>query len=246
VSVATVAVGDLHGNVRALDDVLAAVLPELGPGDELVFLGDYLDGWPWVPQCIDRILDLQASGPCPVVALMGNHEQWMLKSHRDPTAHSWVLGMGGLETVECYSPEAAAAIADEIRAAGRQAVVGSVPVGYGRFFEALPPAHLAFFLALRAFHHSPDVMCVHGGHPGGKVDGLPDDVFIWGPRNFPDRYDDDQIVVYGHRNNPVVDETGWPYPRVTRDRAFGIDTIRHGVLTAMRFPDLKIFQSRRY
>ena len=243
---ATIAIGDLHGNVRALDDLLAVLRPELGPGDELVFLGDYLDGWPWVPECVDRILELRASGPCPVVALMGNHEQWMLKSHRNPTAHSWVLGMGGLDTVASYSPEAAAAIASEIDAAGPQIVLGKVPVSYERFFDALPPTHLEFFLALRASHQSPDVLCVHGGSPGGALDAVPDEVFIWGPKEFPDRYDDDQVVVYGHRNNAVLDEAGWPRPRVTRDRAFGIDTIRHGVLTAMRFPDRKVFQSRRY
>jgi hypothetical protein len=30
------------------------------------------------------------------------------------------------------------------------------------------------------------------------------------------------------------------------NRTYGIDTIETGVLTAMRFPDLEVFQSRQY
>jgi len=33
---------------------------------------------------------------------------------------------------------------------------------------------------------------------------------------------------------------------VKSNRSYGIDTIAKGVLTAMRFPDGKIFQSERY
>ena len=40
---ATVAVGDIHGNYLALDDLLSKFEPELGSDDELVFLGDYID-----------------------------------------------------------------------------------------------------------------------------------------------------------------------------------------------------------
>jgi hypothetical protein len=34
---ATIAVGDIHGNLRALDDLLCKVLAELKPEDVLVF-----------------------------------------------------------------------------------------------------------------------------------------------------------------------------------------------------------------
>ena len=115
---ATVAVGDIHGNFAALDDLLTRLEPELGAGDELVFLGDYLDDGPDVRRCIDRILDLRQDGACPVVALMGNHEQWMLNSRHDHTRHSWLLGMGGLRTVASYSPEAAETIGRGIEEAG--------------------------------------------------------------------------------------------------------------------------------
>jgi serine/threonine protein phosphatase 1 len=43
---ATIAVGDIHGNVRALDSLLAHLISELNVGDTLVFLGDYIDRGP--------------------------------------------------------------------------------------------------------------------------------------------------------------------------------------------------------
>jgi hypothetical protein len=53
------------------------------------------------------------------------------------------------------------------------------------------------------------------------------------------------IVVYGHWGNTLVDADGWPRPRI-RKRTIGIDSIKHGVLTAYRLPDGAVFQSRRH
>ena len=123
-------------------------------------------------------------------------------------------------------------------------MLDTAEIDYRPFFDALPPDHLDFFLNLEVSHLTPDVLCVHGGSPGGS-EATSDDVLIWGPPGFPDSYEDQQLVVYGHHDDAVLDDDAWPHPRVTRDRTFGIDSIRHGVLTAMRFPDRAIFQSRR-
>jgi hypothetical protein len=69
--------------------------------------------------------------------------------------------------------------------------------------------------------------------------------FVWGTDDFLDSYDGDEMVVYGHWGNAVVDADGWPWPCVG-NRTIGIDTISHGVLTALRLPDGRIFQSRRH
>jgi len=69
----TVAVGDIHGNAAALENLLAALLPELDREDTLVFLGDYIDRGPDSRGCVERIVNLQQGGPCTVVALLGNH-----------------------------------------------------------------------------------------------------------------------------------------------------------------------------
>lgn len=68
---------------------------------------------------------------------------------------------------------------------------------------------------------------------------------IWGAGNFPDGYEGAALVVYGHWNNAALNADGWPAPTMV-GRTIGIDTISHGVLTAIRLPDQRIFQSARY
>ena len=72
------------GPFSALEDLLAKVLPALSPSDVLVFLGDYIDKGPDVRGCLDRIIAAIKEAPCPVVALLGNHEQAMLRTWKDP------------------------------------------------------------------------------------------------------------------------------------------------------------------
>ena len=50
----TLVIGDIHGGLRALHQVLerAAATPK----DRLVFLGDYVDGWSQSPQVLDFLI----------------------------------------------------------------------------------------------------------------------------------------------------------------------------------------------
>ena len=59
---ATVVIGDIHGNRRALDDLLSKVQAELQAEDTVVFLGDYIDRGPDARGCVDRILELPSIG----------------------------------------------------------------------------------------------------------------------------------------------------------------------------------------
>ncbi len=77
---ATYAIGDIHGNLQALDALLSQVEPLLSANDTLVFLGDYLDHGPNVRGCLDRVIGVIQSAPCSVEALLGTHELWMLRS----------------------------------------------------------------------------------------------------------------------------------------------------------------------
>src|SRR5438046_10695213 len=54
---ATIAIGDIHGNLPALDDLVDQVAPDLSAADTVVFLGDYIDRGPASKDCVDRILD---------------------------------------------------------------------------------------------------------------------------------------------------------------------------------------------
>ncbi len=247
-NLATVAVGDIHGNLLALDDLLSKLTSELGPADEVVFLGDYIDRGPDSRGCIDRIIKLRREAPFSVVTLMGNHEEWMLRTYRNPTSHSWILGMEALDTISSYSPGAALSLRHEIEQAGIRLITERVPLPYELFYALLPESHLEFFKTLRQFHRSPSVICVHGGldPAGGPVETQDADSLIWGTHGFPDAYLGQDPIVYGHRNNAILDDTGWPWPCVGKNKTFGIDTISQGVLTAMSFPDGKVFQSQRY
>jgi serine/threonine protein phosphatase 1 len=42
----TIAIGDIHGNLRALEDLLNRIVPHICSDDTVVFLGDYIDRGP--------------------------------------------------------------------------------------------------------------------------------------------------------------------------------------------------------
>ena len=241
---ATIAIGDIHGHVEALNDVLAMVQPELSAGDTVVFLGDYIDRGPASKAVIDRILDFSTSTPNCVIGLLGNHEEWLLRTLQDPTRHSWLLGMEAFETVESYSPEAAAALRAAAEEAGSRLFLEEVSLPYQLFFDAMPRAHRTFLQGLRPYYENDDVLCVHGGidASGRPVEQQSVKSLVWGTDGFQAEYGGARWLVYGHWHNTKVDESGRPVP-TTIGRTIGIDTIDHGVLTALRFPDLSVFQS---
>ena len=243
----TVAIGDIHGNFLALEDLLAKVTPTIGEGDVLVLLGDYIDRGPDTRGCLDRIVRLKEEAKYGVVTLLGNHEAWMLRSLRDPTCHIWILALQSFATIRSYSTEAAAVLDREIERLGPRLIAEGLPLPYRAFFDSMPSSHLALLENLQPYHRTEDVVCVHGGILHGIPLHLQDpQTLVWGPDDFPDGYHGEDAVVYGHWNNAVEDESGWPWPCVKDNRTFGIDTISRGVLSAMRFPDGKIFQSNRY
>jgi len=243
---ATIAIGDIHGNLGPLDDLLSRVVPEVRSEDTLVFLGDYIDRGPDSKGCVERILQLKSEAAFQVVTLMGNHEQWMLRSLHDPMRHSWLVGMEAMDTIQSYSPKAVKVLTKAMGAYGARLFYVKVPLPYEAFFDAMPPEHVRFFEGLVPCHRTPDVVCVHAGADlDGKVDPSEVDVHVWGPLGFPEDYAGKDAIVYGHHNNAVLDGDGTAMPRIGTNRTYGIDTISHGVLTAMRFPDERVWQSTR-
>lgn len=245
---ATVAVGDIHGNLPALEDLLEKTVPTLNAEDTLVFLGDYIDRGKQSRECLERLVRLERAPPCRVVFLLGNHEYWLLKTQADHGSHSWIFAGQGFTTIESYSQAAAAILEREIERLGPRMVTERASLPYEVLFDAIPPDHIAFLASLKPYHQTEDVLCVHGGcELDGRLSEQRDSQrYIWGPDGFPEQYRSRVPVVYGHWDNAREDETGWPWPRVMENRTHGVDTISKGVLTAMRFPDAKIFQSERY
>jgi hypothetical protein len=94
----TLAIGDIHGCVRAFDALLEMVDPS--PDDLVVALGDYVDRGPDSKGVLDRMIALQ--GHCKCLALKGNHDLMMLAGRGDAEQFSEWLKSGGKETLGSY------------------------------------------------------------------------------------------------------------------------------------------------
>jgi predicted MPP superfamily phosphohydrolase len=147
----TIAIGDVHGNLAALDDLLSRITLEISAEDTIVFLGDYIDRGPDSKGCIERIIDFRRAVKGRVVTLLGNHEEWMLRTYEDYTRHSWLLGMEGLRTIQSYSATAAARLREEAGKAGPQLVLERTTLPYEMFFDAVPAEHITFLTSLQTY-----------------------------------------------------------------------------------------------
>jgi len=65
-------IGDIHGEVRLLDNLLDHV-QRFNP-EEIIFVGDYIDRGAYSREVIDRVMGLEIPARC----LLGNHEMMML------------------------------------------------------------------------------------------------------------------------------------------------------------------------
>ena len=94
----TLAIGDIHGGLRALTQVLERA--NVTDSDKLIFMGDYVDGWSESAQVMDRLIELSESNSC--VFIKGNHDIWCEQWLADGTVNDiWYLH-GGKETIESY------------------------------------------------------------------------------------------------------------------------------------------------
>ncbi|GAA3616929.1 metallophosphoesterase family protein [Flavivirga amylovorans] len=95
----TFAVGDIHGGLKALTQVLNKI--EVKEEDTLIFMGDYVDGWSESAQVIEFLIELSQKIHC--VFIKGNHdvwcENWLSSEDVNPI---WYIH-GGKETIESYA-----------------------------------------------------------------------------------------------------------------------------------------------
>lgn len=96
-------IGDLHGHFDALDHLIDELA--LQSGDELIFLGDYLDKTSGTRETLERLKRLQEQYTCTF--LLGNHEyvwdQFLREDRED--RREFILKYGGLETLRAYEVE---------------------------------------------------------------------------------------------------------------------------------------------
>lgn len=95
----TLVVGDIHGGLRALIQVLERA--EVTKNDHLVFLGDYVDGWSDSVGVIDFLSELSMKQE--ITLIRGNHDnlvyQWLKGKEMSP---KWIQH-GGQSTKDAYA-----------------------------------------------------------------------------------------------------------------------------------------------
>lgn len=90
----TFVIGDIHGALRALEQLIEKVVPIRN--DTLIFLGDYVDGWSESAQVIEYLMLLETR--CNCIFIRGNHDLY---------CEAWLNGgemrnSSGKLTVESY------------------------------------------------------------------------------------------------------------------------------------------------
>ena len=171
----------------------------------------------------------------------------MLATRRDFCRHSWLRVMDGWDTVRSYSPEAESTLRRAARDLGDEFYMDDDPLPYGLFFDAMPASHQSFFEELRICHRGAEAYCSHAGVVPAisHLEAQPRHELIWGASGFPSAYTGNDLIVYGHWNNATLDASGWPGPRFLNN-TIGLDTSAFGVVSGIRLPDSRVFQSAQY
>jgi serine/threonine protein phosphatase 1 len=214
------AVGDVHGRLDLLDQLLAKIEAEIAArpaaNNVVVFLGDLIDRGPDSSGVIERLRNWQPANVTPVF-LCGNHEEIMLRVLAgEPGVLSDWLRFGGAECLISYGldPETIAA-ASEVEA--QDAVAA-----------AIPAEHRDFVAGFADTFRFGDYLFVHAGiRPGVPISQQQPIDLRWIRYDFlEDPTDHGFIVVHGHTITAAVDE---------RPNRIGIDTgaYRTGCLTAV-------------
>lgn len=213
-------VGDIHGRVDLLENLLAKIHAELQkrPARKalLVFVGDLIDRGPSSAQVVERLRTYRRQGIKPVF-LLGNHEEVLLRivgGDASPV-QSW-LQFGGLQCLESYGVEPA-----KVRGRTGDEIVGLVRA-------AVPPAHVTFLQGFADSCRFGDYLFVHAGiRPGVELEEQSQSDLRWIREPFLfDESDHGFVVVHGHTISTEVEE---------RHNRIGIDTgaYRTGILTAL-------------
>jgi len=217
------AIGDVHGQLKALETLLGKIDRDLGDAQvervELVFLGDYIDRGLQSADVIDLLCEPVLPRHHPhTVFLRGNHEDAMLTFLRDAEFGARWLDYGGLETLVGYGVESVKAPRSSIDWDRVQRDLEAV----------LPPAHRRFLEATRMSYRAGDYFFAHAGvNPDVALDRQEAEDLLWIREPFLNaRKDFGAVVVHGH--------TPEEKPQV-RENRIGIDTgaYQTGILTAL-------------
>lgn len=203
------AVGDIHGRLDLLDDLLARIAADDASrgatNTQIVFLGDLVDRGPESCGVVARLLSF-SRGSVPSRFLMGNHEEVFLRAlSGDSKALRFLLRIGGRETILSYGFSEA-----EYGELDYEALST-------RLIERVPAEHVAFLASFEDMIEVGDYLFVHAGiRPGVELADQSLGDLRWIREDFL-RHGDDfgKLVIHGHSITEGVD---------LRPNRIGIDT----------------------
>lgn len=203
------AVGDVHGCLDLLDQLLAAIDTDDAEREPaattLIFLGDLVDRGPDSAGVVERVRQRAGAG-VDVRLLLGNHEEIFLAAlDGDPKALRLFCRVGGRETALSY---------------------GIAAEGYERtsyedlavlLADAVPPEHRVFLAGGTDMEVIGDYAFVHAGvNPGRTLEEQRGADLRWIRDPFLDhRKELEKVVVHGHT---IADEVEF------RPHRIGVDT----------------------
>jgi serine/threonine protein phosphatase 1 len=132
-------VGDIHGRDDLLRDVAGRVEADLKSRSfdhaVTVFLGDYIDRG----ADSKRVLERLATGewPTSIIALVGNHEDFLLAFLDDAEILDFWRGQGGLETLHSYGVDVGPAMAGRDFKEVQEQFTAHFPKHHRNFLEGL-------------------------------------------------------------------------------------------------------------
>jgi len=103
----TIVIGDIHGALRSLQDVL--IKCQYDPdNDRLIFVGDYVDGWGESAEVVDYLIGIRNKahfnykGKDKVIFIRGNHDVWCQRWLNNGQAPIMWTQQGGQATLDSY------------------------------------------------------------------------------------------------------------------------------------------------
>jgi serine/threonine protein phosphatase 1 len=185
------AIGDIHGRVDLLEELLARIEADSADFARnrmlLIFIGDYIDRGPASRQVVECLIE--RSKTQQMLFLRGNHETYITEFLHDPAVLSEWRQFGGLETLVSYGlkPSLTPPPAEELKLA--TALANALPASHGKFFRNLATS---FTLG--------DFFFVHAGvRPRVPLDQQHEDDLLWIRDEFL-LYEEDfgKLIIHGH------------------------------------------------
>lgn len=214
------AIGDIHGRLDLLDEILAAIEKDIRHKPSrrvlLVFVGDLIDRGPASAQVIERLRTYRHRH-VKTVFLLGNHEEVLLRIlGGDASMIAKWCTFGGAECLESYGVNYR-----EFSKLEEEEALEAVRT-------AIPKEHVEFLESFLDTCRFGDYLMVHAGvRPGVELEEQRQSDLRWIREPFLlDHTDHGFMVVHGHTITPEIDQ---------QPNRIGIDTgaYQTGVLTAL-------------